>query len=110
MGELTEEQTTDLARLREALGLSWTDAGLQAAQDKVVAPAYEKAVKEAVGGGAITEANLDGLVTLCERLGLSQSEADRIYAQEVRGALKELIAKAVEILEKDNEEGEGKKM
>jgi len=104
---LTEEQTADLAKMRTALGLAITD--VQAVQDEVVAPEYEKAAKEAFSDGTITEARLDGLVTLGERLGISEAAAEKIYAEEVRGALKGLTKTAADIVEKENTE-EGKKM
>jgi hypothetical protein len=104
---LTEEQSADLVKMRTALGLAITD--VQAVQDEVVAPEYEKAAKEAFSDGTITEARLDGLVTLGERLGISDAAAEKIYAEEVRGALKGLTKTAADIVEKENTE-EGKKM
>jgi len=103
-GEITEEQSAGLAKVREALGVALTDPVVQAAQDEVVTPGYAKAVKDAFSTGAITEASLDGLLRLRERLGLSEAQADEVYALEVRGTLKTLTMPAMEVLQKAQDE------
>jgi hypothetical protein len=49
-----------------------------------------------------------GLGDLPQDYALSEPEAERIYGEAVRGALKVLMAQAVDTLEKENEEGEKK--
>jgi len=95
---INEEQSKNLAELRDFLGLDMEQVSDVHAE--VCGPAYRNSVREVMGTtGRIPDEYWDGLAKLQERLGLTEQNARALFADIGREKMKAFGTRAMEQLE-----------